>query len=163
MLTKRQSLIVAGVIALILIVIAIGAYFWRSDQLAYKPAALVAEEQAEWNRLAIQNYTITVEYKSLPFDFIQYDLTVENGEMTTAECVDVRREEPCEERFIAEDYTVDALFAKASELAKRHGGDVHFNIIFEPKYHFPQRFGIYTEDVADSGRSWAIVSFAETK
>ncbi len=160
MLTNKQRLILWGSLALILVVVAIVAFFWRRDQVAYKPVELVLEEQEQWNDLAIDSYVITVEEGAMPFSQIQFTIHVESGAIASAECVDILYEKECDvQDYAIENYTVAGLFVKAANLARRHGGSTKFNVVFDPEYHYPQRFSIYTEDSLDSVNTWTIKSF----
>lgn len=159
-MSNRQRIILASSVILILIIIAGAAYWWRSDKLAYEPETLVRENRQQWDDLAIKDYQLTVQYKSLPVPQIEYLLTIEDGQVTSAECHEMRNDEPCDaQRFPPTDFTIAELFNKSAKLAARHGSATHFSIVFEPEYHYPQRFGIYTEDVADSGESWEVMAF----
>lgn len=160
MLTNKQRLILWGSLAIIIIIIAFGAFFWRQDQLAYRPVELVLEEEEAWHDLDIDNYIITVEEADMPFRLLQFTVHVENGAIASAVCVDALYGEDCEiDDYEIENYTLHGLFVNAAKLARRHGGATQFNIVFDVEYHYPQRFGIYTKDLPDSDQSWTVISF----
>ena len=124
--------------------------------------------EGQWQAQGITNYRISVEEVSLWHMQVNH-ITIADGAVVEAHATcnavapldfKARDSGACATvPFEAEQFTVDALFAKARSLATEPVPDVTWSVTFDPAHGFPQTLGSSHQRATDSGWTWRVVAF----
>ena len=115
-----------------------------------------------WQNQNIQSYRIEVLVVNSIWHAQTHTITVQHDEVMEADaaCIPAPFENGvCQANpFVAEDFTVPGLFAKARAVSEELDPS-HITIEFDPTYHFPASISFDDPDIIDEDWSWRVTSF----
>lgn len=118
--------------------------------------------ERQWQRQGVASYRIEVLVVNSIWHAQTHTITVQNDEVVEADasCIPAPFENgSCQANpFVAEDYTVPGLFAKARAVSEDANPD-YLTLRFDPTYHFPSNISFDDPEILDEDWNWTVTSF----
>ncbi len=139
---------------------------WVVFTLSACTTAPLDTAERKWQNQGITSYTIEVLAVNSIWHAQYQQITVEEGVVTaqSGRCVPAPLEMgECEvQDFVAEDFTVPGLFAKARAVSETADPDF-LTVSFAPIYFYPENISFNDPEIVDEDWGWSVTSFEVLK